>query len=87
MWETLEMKYSEFIAWAVLGNLEEFYADMRWSTWKEDVKKATFDEAILIYPFLWSSEMEIEKASKKIVPMEELFQLNLEQAKSFGRME
>lgn len=60
IWETLEIKYSEFVTWAAVGNLEEFY------------------EAVLIYPFLWSKEIEIEKATKKMVPVEELFQIYLE---------
>lgn len=83
-WETLGMKYSEYIAWAVRGNVDEFYTSMRWSTWREEAEKAKFDEAILIYPFLWSKELQIEKAEKKIVSVEELFNINLEYSKRFG---
>jgi hypothetical protein len=82
-WELLEMKYSEFIAWVAQGNIDEFYSSMRWSTWKKDSKSVKFDEAILIYPFLWSNEIQLETADKKIVPVEELLSINLEYYKKF----
>lgn len=77
-WECLEMKYSEFIAWTVQGNIDEFYNTMRWSTWKEDCKSIKFDDAVLIYPFLWSNEIQLEKANKTVVSSEELLQINQE---------
>lgn len=82
-WESLEMKYSEFISWIVMGNINEFYSSLRWNRWKDDVSNLTFDEAILVYPFLWSNEVQIEKADKKIVPVEELLNINQEYSKKF----
>lgn len=83
-WESLEMQYSEFIAWIAQGNIDEFYSTMRWSTWKEECKNVKFNEAILIYPFLWSNEIQLEKADKKIVPAEELLKINQEYSKKFN---
>lgn len=83
-WESLEMKYSEFIAWTAQGNVDEFYRTIRWSTWREDCKKVKFNEAILIYPFLWSNEIQLEKSDKKIVPTEELLKINQEYSKKFN---
>ena len=82
-WESLEMKYSEFISWIAIGNTDEFYRTLRWSKWKDDVCNVTFDEAILIYPFLWSNEIEIEMAEKKLVPVEELLKINQEYSTKF----
>lgn len=83
-WESLEMHYSEFIAWIAQGNIDEFYSSMRWSTWKEECKNVKFNEAILIYPFLWCNEIQLEKADKKIVPAEELLKINQEYSKKFN---
>ena len=83
-WESLEMQYSEFIAWTIQGNIDEFYSTMRWSTWKEDCKNIEFNDSILIYPFLWSNEIQLEKADKKIVPSEELLKINQEYSKKFN---
>ncbi|MBU3157938.1 DUF2625 family protein [Clostridium estertheticum] len=56
-WESLEMKYSEFITWITLGNTDKFYSTLKWSKWQDDVSNVKFDEAILVYPFLWSNEI------------------------------
>lgn len=80
-WECLEMNYAEFIAWTAQGNTDEFYDSMRWETWKEDCKHADFDEACLIYPFLWSKECDLSTATKRIVPFKELEGINFEHAK------
>jgi len=82
-WESLEMKYSEFVSWISMGNTDDFYSTLRWSKWKDDVSNVTFDEAILVYPFLWSNEIEIEKADKKTVPVEELLNINQEYSEKF----
>ncbi|MGG3521290.1 DUF2625 family protein [Bacillus pseudomycoides] len=83
-WESLDMKYSEFITWIAQGNMNEFYSTLRWNTWKEDSEIVKFDEAILIYPFLWSNELQLEKADKKIVPAKELLNINQEYSKKFN---
>ncbi|WP_243763796.1 DUF2625 family protein [Bacillus sp. XF8] len=83
-WESLEMKYSEFIAWVVNGNIDEFYSNMRWNAWEKDVKDVEFDDAILIYPFLWANEIQLENAEKKVVLAEELFNLNQEYSEKFN---
>lgn len=64
--------------------MNEFYSTLRWNTWKEDSEIVKFDEAILIYPFLWSNELQLEKADKKIVPAEELLNINQEYSKKFN---
>lgn len=82
--EDLELRYSEFIAWLAQGNIDEFYSSMRWTNWRESAKNVEFDKAILIYPFLWSEEVNIETASKSIVPFDELFATNMEYREKFG---
>ena len=66
------------------GNIDEFYSSMRWTNWRESAKNVEFDKAILIYPFLWSEEVNIETASKSIVPFDELFATNMEYREKFG---
>ena len=83
-WECMDMNYAEFIAWAIQGNTDEFYSSMRWKCWKEDCSKAEFDEMILLYPFLWSKECNLENAVKKVVSSDELIRMNSEFAQKFG---
>lgn len=80
-WESLGMKYADFIAWAVQGNINEFYESMRWCTWKNDCKKIHSDFGCLIYPFLWAKECDINTATKKSVSFDELMKLNFDYSK------
>ena len=66
------------IAWCLKGNVDEFYASMRWKNWKEDVKDVGMNNAILIYPFLWAKECDIESATKKEVAIDEIIEMNFE---------
>ena len=77
-WECLNMKYNEFLAWCFQGNIDDFYSTMRWENWKDDVMDINMNKAILIYPFLWAKECNIEKASRKIVDLDEIIELNFE---------
>ena len=80
-WESLGMKYSEFIAWLAQGNLVDFYSTMRWSNWQTDAESVSFDEGIFIYPYLWTKECNIETASKRVVPLMEIVSMNEEFAR------
>lgn len=41
-------------------------------------ESVAFDEGILIYPYLWARECNIETASKKVVPLAEIIAMNEE---------
>ena len=84
-WETLGMKYSEFIAWLAQGNLSDFYSSMRWSNWRKDAESVSFDTGILIYPYLWAKECNIETASKSVVPLTEIIGMNEEFARKITK--
>ena len=36
-WEPLNLSYSEFLGWALAGDLNDFYKELRWQNWREDV--------------------------------------------------
>ncbi|MGM9978792.1 MAG: DUF2625 family protein [Clostridium sp.] len=82
-WEDLEITYKDFIKYASSEKIDKFYKSYKWSTFQEDIKEIKFNEGILIYPFLWSNECNIEKAKKDIVPFSELLQINMEFKKKF----
>lgn len=82
-WEDLDITYKDFIKYASSEKIDKFYKLYKWSTFQEDIKEIKFNEGILIYPFLWSNECNIEKAKKDIVPFSELLQINMEFRKKF----
>lgn len=77
-WESLEMQYNDFVSWALNGNVDDFYQSMRWENWRKECQSISFDDAFLIYPFLWAKECNLETVSKKIVPMDEIISLNFD---------
>ena len=83
-WECMDMHYNEFLAWSMQGNIDEFYSTMRWDNWKEDVDNIGINYALLIYPFLWAKECDIEKASKKMVSIDEIIKINFDYYNKFA---
>ena len=85
-WKCMDMQYNEFLAWCMQGDIDEFYSTIRWNNWKDDVKNIGINFALLIYPFLWSRECDIETASKKMVSIDEVIKINFEYHKKFAQI-
>jgi hypothetical protein len=77
-WESLERGYSDFLSWALSGDLAKFYEGHRWLGWSADAERLGGDQAFSIYPFLWAEGPPIGERSRRAVPMAELFQLQLD---------
>lgn len=85
-WESSGLRYSEFIAWVAQGDLNGFYTGFRWNNWEKDVENLDgFTDGILIYPYLWSKECDIETAVKKPVPLVEIIGNSLDLEKEFSK--
>jgi len=76
-WEALGINYEDFIEFCFSGDLEKFYAGIRWKSWRKDVQSIKADEVFHIMPPLWSVEgKDIEKSIKKPVPADEQYEYN-----------
>ena len=79
------MNYEDFIWFCFNGDIKNFYTGLRWSTWQNDITTIKGDEVFNFYPPLWSKEgKDVEKSSRKPVPVEEQFIYNLELRKKMG---
>ncbi|WP_121964307.1 DUF2625 family protein [Myroides sp. N17-2] len=75
--EALDINYTDLIIFFITGNLEQFYQDFRWNTWKEDTAELALDKALHIYPPLWTKEgKNIDSTSLAIVPAEDIYHIN-----------
>lgn len=84
-YEPLELTYTEFLNFCFNSNLDEFYKGYRWTSWKADVAKLKGDEVFNFFPYLWTKEgIDINKVSKKAVPVEEQYNLNIDFRKQLG---
>jgi hypothetical protein len=77
-WMSLDMGHSDFVAWAITGDIASFYADLRWTGWEDESAALRLDQGISVFPPLFSQEAKnnLAAASRAPVPMHELLQLN-----------
>lgn len=77
-WEPLGIGYSDFIYWTFTGDIKQFYEGLRWKKWKKEVKEMGADRAMNFFPFLWTKYDNLEESSRKDVPIEEMWGLQME---------
>jgi hypothetical protein len=77
-WEACKFGYSQFLVWAMSSNLREFYHSLRWNGWQAEVKKLTADQAISIFPFLFTNGPPIEARNRGLVPVAEQYALQFD---------
>jgi Protein of unknown function DUF2625 len=64
---------AEFLSWALSGALEQTFEDLRWPGWQSEALAAGPDQAIAVYPPLWSTEgQDVGSAHRGLVPLTEL---------------
>ena len=84
-YESMRLTYSEFLNFCFNNNLDEYYEGYRWKNWKNDLTLLDGDKVFNFFPPLWSKEgKDIEKSSRKAVPIEEQYSLNLNMRKQIG---
>jgi hypothetical protein len=84
-YEPLDVTYSEFLGFCFNNDLDKFYEGNRWNGWREEVSKLKGDEVFNFYPFLWTAEGgDINKNSRKIIPVQEQYGLNIDLRKQLG---
>ena len=86
-WETTELGYSDFLRFAFGGDLEGFYEGMRWPDWRDDLRGVSPDRGFSLFPPPFTAEGKpVEKASRSLVPMAELWGLYREYARQVGSL-
>lgn len=84
-WEALEMSYTGFLNFCFNGNLQDFYSNLRWSTWKKDIAGLDGNQVFNFFPMLWTKEgSTIENISRKVIPVEEQYHMNTDFRKQLG---
>jgi hypothetical protein len=72
-WMPLRMSYSEFFVWALGPKLDQFYATLRWDSWRDEAKSLSGDRVISFYPFLWAKGPSLGERPRSPVPISEFF--------------
>jgi hypothetical protein len=79
-WESMQgMNYGQFLNWSFTPQLALFYESARWEGWESEASALNGGQALSIYPPIWSKEgKDITKSSRKSVPVDEIYSLNVE---------
>jgi Protein of unknown function DUF2625 len=83
-WEPLGMSYSDFVYWVFTANLDKFYKGLRWKKWEKEVVEMGADKVVNFYPFLWMKHDKLEDLSRKAVPVQEIWELEMDVRKQLG---
>lgn len=84
-WEAMDMTYTDFLVFCFSGDIAKFYETLRWANWEAEVFELDGDKVYNFYPFLWTKEgKDINKNSRKIIPIEEQYIFNISSRKQLG---
>jgi hypothetical protein len=84
-YEPLDLTYSDFLQFCFNNDLNKFYKGKRWTKWRDEVSKLEGDKVFSFYPTLWSKEgRNINKTTRKVISIEEQYNLNIETHKQLG---
>ena len=84
-WLNLNHGYSDILGWALTGDVETFYASSRWPGWEQEVTALTGDQAMSIYPPLWTEGDPIARRSRRTISLVQLVGANWEIARQLSR--
>lgn len=70
-WEDLEVGYSDWLRWLCGGDLEAFYAALRWPGWREDVRALDSGRVFHVAPPMVFAGPPIGLRSRSPVPIDE----------------
>lgn len=77
-WASLGAGHSAWLSWILAGGLDQFYEDLRWDGWRNEVSSLTGRQGLSFFPPLWSAEarQDLPSTSRRAVHMAELLGLS-----------
>lgn len=75
-WEDMQRGYSDWLHWALHGDLARYYESMRWPGWRDEIATLAGDVGVSVYPPLWAAGEPVAQRSRSAVPIEELWSLH-----------
>ncbi len=80
-WEDMEVTYLDFLVWVCDEDFNMFHSSFTWAGMELEIRDIKDQQGVLVYPYLWSQECDIETASKKFVSILEIIRLNADMYK------
>ncbi|WP_343522383.1 DUF2625 domain-containing protein [Pedobacter sp.] len=80
-WQPLGAGYGEFLIFCFDSDLSKFYKGLRWSSWDKFISNLDGNKTYSFRPYLWQEGTDIEKCSRKLVGIEEMYKFNIMKSK------
>jgi hypothetical protein len=74
-WDDLDRGYSDFFAFLMNGDLNQFYTNLRWPGWERESCDLAGDRGFSVYPPLWMNGPPIGDRSRRVISLHELVML------------
>ena len=74
-WESIGFGLADFLQWSLTPYIADFYQNLRWPTWRQDITQLTSDRCFSFDPFLWTKRGSLQKSHRKVMPVIEAFDL------------
>jgi hypothetical protein len=72
-WLPLDFDYTDLLQYFLSFQINKFYEELRWPSWKDDVAALPGDRSFHYYPFLWTKEGSITTSHRATVPTWEVY--------------
>lgn len=83
-WQPLGAGYGEFLVFCFDSDLSKFYKGLRWSTWNQYIDKLDGNKTYSFRPYLWEEGTDIEKCTRKLVGIEEMYTFNIKKSQEIN---
>src|SRR3954452_1502336 len=73
-WEGTERGHGDWVRWMFAADLDDYYRELRWSGWRDEIAAVTTDQALSLYPPPFTQEgKDVSSVSRRAVPVRELW--------------
>jgi len=86
-WQPLGAGYGEFLVFCFDSDLSKFYKGLRWSSWNQFIGNLDGSKTYSFRPYLWQEGTDIEKCTRKLVGVEDMYKFNIMKSKEFKNEE
>jgi hypothetical protein len=83
-WMDCSFGHSAFVHWALSGPIGQFYEDLRWPSWRDDVAVLAPGQGMFSYPPPWTVEGRKPDVHRRAVPLHEAWGVVLDSARQVG---
>jgi Protein of unknown function DUF2625 len=83
-WQPLGAGYGEFLVFCFDSDLSKFYKGLRWNSWDQFIANLDGTKTYSFRPYLWEEGTDINKCTRKLVGIEEMYRFNIMKSKELN---